>query len=523
VQGEAQLSYGELNRRATQLAHLLQRRGVGPERLVGVCLPRRPELLIALLAVLKAGGAYVPLDPSYPAERLAFMLADAHLAVLLSHTDLEEQLPACPVPILWLDEEPQAAQELQEPVDVPLVSVEQLAYVLYTSGSTGRPKGVALTHRSALSLIHWALQTYRLEQLAAVLASTSIGFDLSIFELFVPLSSGGCVVLAEHALQLVDWPAAQQVRLLNTVPSVISELLRLQALPASLHTVNLAGEPLVRSLVQQLYQVPTVQQVYNLYGPTEDTTYSTAALLSATETERPVIGRPISNTQTYVLDTQQQVVPIGVVGELYLGGVGLARGYLQRPELTAERFVPDPFSGLPGARLYKTGDLVRYRPDGQLEFVGRGDFQVKVRGFRIELGEIEQALLQHSAVRDCVVVVREDHGGSKQLLAYVVPAQPVEEMEDLRQALPAFLRERLPEYMLPAHFLMLDALPLTANGKVDRAALPTPQPLAETQQPSAAPRTSIEQTLTGRCCVCPRWASTTTSLRWAATPFSASR
>ncbi|MFL5656682.1 MAG: amino acid adenylation domain-containing protein, partial [Ktedonobacteraceae bacterium] len=495
VQEEAHLTYGELNRRATELAHCLRQLGVGPEVLVGVCLPRRPQLLIALLAVLKAGGAYVPLDPSYPAERLAFMLEDAQLAVLLSHSGLKEQLPASAVPILWLDEPPQATDDQSEAVTLAQVSVEQLAYVLYTSGSTGRPKGVAITHRSALSLLHWALQTYQREQLAAVLASTSMCFDLSIFELFVPLSCGGSVVLVEHALQLAEVPAAQQVTLLNTVPSVISELLRLQALPASLHTVNLAGEPLSRSLVQQVYQVPTVEQVYNLYGPTEDTTYSTAALLSAQERDRPVIGRPISNTQAYVLDGQLQVVPIGVVGELYLGGAGLARGYLQRPEQTAERFVPDPFSGLQGARLYKTGDLVRYRPDGRLEFVGRSDYQVKVRGYRIELGEIEQVLLQHPVVREGVVVVREDGPDSKQLVAYVVPAQ-VQEAVD-QATVQAFLRERLPDYMLPSHFLTLEALPLTANGKVDRRALPAPEQVGQQirQQEYIGPRTSIEQRL----------------------------
>src|SRR5207237_1146830 len=315
----------------------------------------------------------------------------------------------------------------------------------------GRPKGVAITHRSALSLVHWALQTYMPEQLAAVLASTSICFDLSIFELFVPLSCGGCVVLVDNALQLADLPVSEQVALINTVPSVISELLRLQALPASLHTINLAGEPLPRPLVQHLYQLPFVQQVYNLYGPTEDTTYSTAALLSAQETDRPVIGRPLSNTQAYVLDAQMQLVPVGMPGELYLGGTGQARGYLQRPELTAERFVPDPYSGVAGARLYKTGDLVRYRSDGHLEFLGRLDHQVKVRGYRIELGEVEHALLKHPVVRDCVVVAREGYGDGKLLVAYVVPARQVDEMEDWREALRAYLWESFTEYMGTSH------------------------------------------------------------------------
>src|SRR2546429_1980057 len=496
--GGKQVSYQTLNQQANQLAHYLRKHRVGPEARVGLCMERSVEMVVGLLGILKAGGAYVPLDPSYPAERLTFMLADAQMAMLLSHSSLKEQLPASSVPILFLDEQPLEAHELQEPDDLPLVSLEHLAYVLYTSGSTGRPKGVAITHRSALSLIHWALQTYRPEQLAAVLASTSICFDLSIFELFVPLSCGGCVVLVDNALQLADLPVAEQVTLLNTVPSVISELLRLQGLPASLHTINLAGEPLTRPVVQQLYQLPFVEQVYNLYGPTEDTTYSTAALLSAQETDRPVIGCPISNTQAYVLDAQFQLVPVGMAGELYLGGTGQARGYLQRPELTAERFVPDPYSRVEGARLYKTGDLVRYRADGVLEFVGRLDHQVKVRGYRIELGEVEQALLEYPAVRDCVVVAREGHGSSQQLVAYVVLAQQVDEIGEWQATLHAYLGERLPDYMVPSHFVLLEALPLTANGKVDRRALPAPEPVAPHAEPQEEPaaRTSVEQSLT---------------------------
>ncbi|MBV9689028.1 MAG: amino acid adenylation domain-containing protein, partial [Ktedonobacteraceae bacterium] len=488
VHGERHLSYGDLNQRATQVAQRLQHAGVGPEVLVGVCLPRTASLLVALLAVLKAGGAYVPLDPRSPPERLAFLVADAPVALLLSHASLKGQVPAGSLPLLCLDEGSQQGDELYPPLAGPVLSVDQLAYVLYTSGSTGRPKGVAITHRSVLGLIHWALQTYRPAQLARVLASTSVCFDLSIFEVFVPLSAGGCVVLAETALQWVEHLADQAVTLLNTVPSLLTELVRLGVLPACLHTVNVAGEPLWGSLVQQLYQVPAVQQVYNLYGPTEATTYATAALVAADERERPAIGRPISNTRTYVLDERMRVVPLGGRGELYLGGTGLARGYVGRAELTAERFVPDPFSRSPGERLYKTGDVVRYRRDGQLEFVGREDGQVKVRGYRIELGEIEHVLREHAGVRECVVVVREQAEGGKQVVAYVVPDQDQPLLGHWQSDLRGYLGQRLPEYMLPAHFVLLERLPLTANGKVDRRALPSPQEAREQERAAVGPQ-----------------------------------
>lgn len=479
VCGQAQLTYRELNQRSNQLAHTLQQLGVKPEELVGICADRSIEMVVGLLAILKAGGAYVPLDPKYPSDRLAFMLEDSQATVVLTQTHLVASLPHQLVQVVCLDDAEQFAnQSLDNPTSC--VNSHHLAYVIYTSGSTGRPKGVAIEHRSPIALIHWAQSVFTPEDLAVVLAATSICFDLSVFELFVTLSSGGKVVLAQSALCLPNLPHAAEVTLINTVPSAIAELLRIKGIPDSVRTVNLAGEPLLNSLVQQIYQQTAVQQVYNLYGPSEDTTYSTVALIPRDSQQSPPIGQPISNTQAYVLDGEKQRLPVGVPGELYLGGAGLARGYLHRPELTAERFVPNPFkpSGEVAAclstsdYLYKTGDLVRYTSDGNLEFLGRIDHQVKIRGFRIELGEIEATLRQHPSVREAVMLVREDASTQKQLVAYLVcQSSPTPSISELRR----FLQTQLPEYMLPSAFVILDQMPLNPNGKVDRHALPAPE------------------------------------------------
>jgi len=469
--GDERMTYQELNGRANQLAHLLRKRDVGPEVLVGICMKRSIEMVVALLSVLKVGGAYVPLDPSYPQDRLAFMLQDSQVGVLLTQELLREALPAHPATLVCLDAHWKTiAQECDQNLLSEATS-ENLAYVIYTSGSTGRPKGVMITRRSVTAFIHWAISVFTPQDLTGVLASTSICFDLSVFELFVPLSSGGTVILAENVLHLSDVSARAQVTLLNTVPSAMAELVRSGSLPASVRTVNLAGEALHNALVQQLYQQDTIQQVFNLYGPSEDTTYSTYVLVEQRTEREPSIGRPIANTQVYILDRYLQPVPVGVPGELYLGGEGLARGYLNRPELTSERFLPHPFSHTPGARLYRTGDLVRYLPGGTIEFLGRLDHQVKVRGFRIELGEIEAALEQHPHLREAVVVVREDVVGDKRLVAYLVPIRgQIPSIGELQ----SYLKERLPAYMVPSAFVPLDALPLTHNGKVDRRHLPAP-------------------------------------------------
>jgi acyl-coenzyme A synthetase/AMP-(fatty) acid ligase/acyl carrier protein len=380
-----------------------------------------------------------------------------------------------------------------------MTHADSLAYILYTSGSTGRPKGVAIQQRSVIAFLHWARSVFGPDDLAGVLASTSFCFDLSIFELFVPLCWGGRIILAQDVLQLPTLAAAKEVRLINTVPSAMAELVRMRGVPESVRTVNLAGEPLPNSLVQRLYDQGHVERVWNLYGPTEDTTYSTHALAERGSRVEPRIGRPLDNTQVYVLDEHLQPVPVGLTGALYIGGAGLARGYLNWPELTSERFIPNPFSSDPGSRLYRTGDSVRYLPDGQLEYLGRGDQQVKVRGYRIELGEIEATLDEHPNVLQAVVIVYEDTPGDKRLVAYVVASEGhYPSANELRST----LKTKLPDYMVPSEFVLLEALPFLPNGKLDRRALPKPneQRLGLGETAYTAPRNPIEQQLVHLFC-----------------------
>ncbi|HET6314002.1 MAG TPA: amino acid adenylation domain-containing protein, partial [Chloroflexia bacterium] len=505
-------TYQQLNSRANRLAHHLRELGVGPEVPVGVCMERSLHMIAALLGVLKAGGAYVPLDPAYPQDRLAFMLADSQAPVLLTQQALAGGLPEHGATVVYLDDWWEEDAGENESNVASGVKPDNLAYILYTSGSTGRPKGVSIEHKSAIAFIEWATQLYTPEELSRVLASTSISFDLSVFELFVTLSCGGRVVLVENALHLPSLAPGEYVTLVNTVPSAIAELLRTVGVPASVRVVNLAGEPLQQTLVQQVYEKVPGCRVFNLYGPTEDTTYSTFALMEKGSARLPHIGRPISNSQVYLLDRHMQPVPVGVPGELYLGGAGLARGYLKRPDLTAERFVPTPVvrsegrgargESIPhsafrtphsgGERLYKTGDLAAYLPDGNIQFLGRLDHQVKLRGFRIELGEIEAVLRQHPAVRDTVLMVREDVAGDKRLVAYVVPAQAITPA-DLR----GYLRKHVPEYMVPSAFVLLEKLPLTPNGKLDRRSLPAPELERGEGREYVAPRSPVEEALVG--------------------------
>ncbi|HSS52630.1 MAG TPA: amino acid adenylation domain-containing protein, partial [Thermoanaerobaculia bacterium] len=411
--GGERMTYAELDLRASHLARLLRRCGVGPEVVVGVCAERTPALVVGLLAILKAGGAYLPLDPTYPRERLTGMLEDSGAAVLLAPRSLAAiatGLPAGRATLVWLDDAEPGAQPGPEDDRNGAIRPENLAYLIYTSGSTGRPKAVGIEHRNAVALVHWAREVFTPGELAGVLFSTSISFDLSIFELFVPLSWGGRAIVAANALSLLSLAPEIDVRLINTVPSVLGELLRAGPLPESVRTVALAGEVLPRVLAEEVHALGTVGRLLNLYGPSEDTTYSTFAGV-APEPGPPSIGRPIAGGRAYLLGPGMEPVPLGVAGELYLGGAGLARGYLGRPELTAERFVPDPFAGEAGARLYRTGDRARSLPDGNLVFLGRLDSQVKVRGFRIELGEVEGALLEHPAVEAVATAVWRDAAG----------------------------------------------------------------------------------------------------------------
>ncbi|HEV3051907.1 MAG TPA: amino acid adenylation domain-containing protein, partial [Longimicrobium sp.] len=484
-----ELTYGELNARANRLAHHLRVLGVGPDVRVGICVERTPAMVVGIFAILKAGGAYVPLDPSYPADRLAYMLADSAPAVVLAQTHLRGRVDGTGVPVLELDAAAPAWAEL--PASDPAVeglTSEHLAYLIYTSGSTGRPKGVAIAHRNAANLLHWGASVFADAGLERTLFCTSLNFDLAVFELFTPLTVGAAVFLVEDAVALLSAPA--DVTLVNTVPSAMRALLDGGGVPASVRTVSLAGEPLKGSLVERIFAETGVERVCNLYGPSETTTYSTGVEMARRDGFAPHIGTPLQNTQVYVLDGAGEPLPVGVAGELCIGGAGVARGYLGRAALTADRFVPDPFARGAGARMYRTGDLARWRPDGTIEFLGRADHQVKVRGFRIELGEIEARLAEHPEVREPVVLAREDAPGDTRLVAYYVAAEPV-----AVEALKAHLGERLPGHMVPAAYVWLERLPLTPNGKLDRKALPAPEGDAFARRGYEAPAGEVEEAL----------------------------
>ncbi|WP_170229880.1 non-ribosomal peptide synthase/polyketide synthase [Polyangium fumosum] len=498
VFAEEELTYRELDERSNQLAHHLRVLGVGPEVRVGLCVERSLEMVVGLLGILKAGGAYVPLDPGYPRDRLAFMLADARPAVLLTQERLEGRLPAHEVVTVYLDAgaAPWQAQPLTSP-DVQ-VGPDHAMYVIYTSGSTGRPKGVLNTHRGVDNRLRWMQRAYGLKASDAVLQKTPLSFDVSGWELWWPLLEGARMVIAapeghKDPRYLAALMGERGVTVTHFVPSMFGVFLAATEPRerASLRLVFASGEALPAHLRASWY-AGSKGELHNLYGPTEAAIDVTSHACRPEE-EGPVpIGRPIDNTRTYVLDDELRAVPVGVAGELYLSGVQLARGYLNRPELTAERFVPDPFSPEAGARMYRTGDLARWREDGALEFLGRIDHQVKVRGFRIELGEIEAALVTHASVRDCVVVARDEASGDKRLVAYVVAAEETWAPVALRE----HLGTTLPEYMVPSAFVRLTELPLNPSGKVDRKALPAPETTRDAAETSyVAPRTETERAL----------------------------
>ena len=489
VYGDRQLNYKELNERANQLAHYLRKRGVGLEGRAGVLLEPSIEFVVALLAILKAGGSYVPLDPGYPKQRLEFMLEDAAVRLLLTSRGRTE----VSAEVVYLDETwEQFALESRENPQTD-TTAENLAYVMYTSGSTGQPKGAAITHRAINRLVR-NTNYVQLEESDHVAQLSNVSFDAATFEIWGALTSGATLVglTKDTVLSPPEFKRAiveQQISAIFLTTALFNQIA--QSEPdafAPVRYVLFGGEICDAQAVRRVLQSGKPQHLQHVYGPTEATTFSSSYEVNEVSAGARTIpiGRAISNTELWVLDQYGQMAPVGVPGELYIGGDGIAREYLDRPDLTAEKFVPHPYSSEPGARLYRTGDLVRYLSDGNIDILTRMDQQVKLRGFRIELGEIEAVLQQHPGVRESVVVFREDAPGDKRLVAYVVT-------DSLAAELRIWLRERLPDYFVPSHFAVLDKLPLTPNGKVDRRALPAPDSTAQSPAETfIAPRTPEE-------------------------------
>ena len=500
-EGES-LTYAELNARANRLGHRLRSSGVGPDVLVGLFMECSPEMVIGLLATLKAGGAYVPLDPDYPAERLAMMLDDAQPAVVLTQAHLEKRFPDVLTPVLCVDREigERARGDLANPVAGVLP--HSLAYVIYTSGSTGTPKGAMNTHAGICNRLLWGQDTYGLRSDDRVLQKTPFSFDVSVWEFFWPLIAGARLVLARPGghrdpLYLRRLIQDAGVTVVHFVPSMLQVFLDerdLEQCCRTLRHVFTSGEALPEQVARRCLS-RLACRLHNLYGPTEASVEATYWECRPGDPPGPVpIGKPIANMKTYVLDPRLHPLPVGVAGELYLGGIGVARGYLNRPELTAERFLFDPFDSRPEARMYRTGDKVRWRRDGNIEFLGRMDDQIKLWGLRIEPGEIETALCRHSAIRQAVVEAREDRPDDQRLVAYLVTAGESPELDD--KALRAFLARSLPEYLIPSAFVRLRSFPLNANGKLDRLALPAPrQDGSDRETGYVAPRDELEELL----------------------------
>lgn len=522
--GQERWTYQYVNQSANQLAHYLHRRGVGPEMLVGLCLERGPAALISILAIWKAGGAYMLLSPELPPVRLNYLLRDARMPFLLMGEGVNRDIADYVGEVLWYERvQVQLHEEQISNLFVP-VQVDNLAYVVYTSGSTGHPKGIESTHGGVVNYLHFLHKTYNLSSDMVVQQLPPLSFDASVRDIFGPLSVGACVVLLpDQETQdpdrvLTSIHRHQVTALLSIVPSLLRVLLtRAEEKKFTCPSVQLvltSGESLLFSDVAQARSVFGEHvQVVNQYGPTEMTMTSTYYRVEETvckEGDKPLpIGYPIANTQAYVLDHHFNPVPIGVIGEIYLGGVGIARGYLHQPALTADRFIPHPFAPISGTQLYRTGDRALYRPDGVMEYLGRLDHQIKVRGNRVELGEIEALLAQHASVRQVAVVVREDQASEKRIAACSVPesgqelsrqewlvAYVVGSQELTPVVLREYLQDKLPLYMIPAYFVLLEALPLTANGKIDRRALPAlDRSLQREAVPQVAPSSSLEQML----------------------------
>jgi amino acid adenylation domain-containing protein len=490
------ITYAELNRRANRLARVLQSLGAGPDKVVAFCLACTPEHIVALLAVMKSGGAYLPVDRDLPPDRQAHMLRDAQPVLLLTEQALRGALPPADVPVFVLDEDP-ARLAAQPETDLPQQATgDHLVYILYTSGSTGQPKGVEIPHRALVNLLASVQSWPGLTPRDVLIAITTVSFDIAGVEIFLPLVTGARFVLlnrddAGDGFRILHHLDQQKATILQATPSTWRMLLDAKWAGTPGLKMICTGEALPRDLADAL--LPLGGELWNMYGPTETTIWSSGCRV-APSPARITIGQPIAQTQLHILDPKLQPVPPGVVGELYIGGIGLARGYRGRPELTAERFVPDPFSAEPGARLYKTGDVARLR-GADIEVLGRVDHQVKIRGFRIELGEIEARLNEFPDVKESVVTAIEVVPGRKQLAAYVVLQEPSTEgpADELAPRLRDFLKRTLPDYMVPSFFQVLPSFPITPNGKIDRKALPAPKiEQARASRPYVAPQGATE-------------------------------
>ncbi len=485
-----QLTYKQWNRRANQLAHYLRGLGVGPDALVGICIERSIDMVVGLLGILKAGGAYVPLDPAYPKQRLAFMLMDAQVSVLLTQTHLSDGLPAEAIHIVYVDRDwPALAQYPQDNLD-PGATHAHLAYVIYTSGSTGQPKGVLISHGSLLNLVFWHHRAFVITPEDRTTQLASLAFDAAGWEIWPSLMAGATLYLVPPDLLgapmlLRDWLVAQSISVSFAPTPVAEQLITLEWPQNTALRLLLTGGDV-------LHQSPRTSLPFaliNNYGPTDNTVVTTSMEMTPDRPGAPSIGHPIDNVQVYIRDRCDHLTPVGVPGELCIGGAGLALGYHKRPDLTVAKFVDNPYGG---GLLYRSGDLARYRQDGSIEFLGRIDDQVKLRGFRIELGEIEAVLSQHPDVHETVAIVGEDTPGHKTLMAYVVPHQKPPIPSELRD----FLKTKLPDYMIPAIFMPLETLPMTPNGKVDRRALPAPYASQREHEAGfVPPRTPTEEVI----------------------------
>jgi len=503
---DQQLRYTELNGRANQLARYLRAYGIGPDQLVGICVERSLELVVGIWGVLKAGGAYVPLDPSYPAERLGYLLKDASPRMVLTQARFKPALAGSALPILTLEEQwDEIAQQSTANLDLRAegLNAHHLAYVIYTSGSTGEPKGVMVEHRNLVNYAIHATRQFDVASGAGSLICTSLGFDLALTGFYPPLLCGRAVRLSAEQQDLSALSRlvgeSENLAPLKLTPSHLGLLegsLSSGQLKGRVRVLVLGGEALRAEVVRAWREHAPETRIFNHYGPTETTVGCVVHEIADELSGVIPIGRPISNTQIYILDEQRQPVPIWVVGEIYIGGAGVARGYLNRWQLTEQRFIADPFSAEPDAKIYKSGDLGRWRADGTIEYMGRNDRQVKFRGYRIELGEIEAQLIRHALVKEAVVLAREDIPGEKQLVAYVTSHETPPSIEELR----AHVKGILPEYMLPSAYVLLESLPLTANGKLDRRALPMPEGEAYALKPYEAPQGEIEELLAGIWC-----------------------